>query len=142
MKIKAVYNSKANNKKIIIGNNVFVSGNPIVVDVTEEEAAYLRERSKQDYFDILEEYTDSKPAKAPVPVAEEPAVEEPVVEEPVVEEPVVEEPVTEEPVTEEPVTEEPAVEEPAVEEPVTEEPKETSRKKTRKSAKKGVEDAE
>ena len=142
MKIKAVYNSKANNKKIIIGNNVFVNGNPIVVDVTEEEAAYLRERSKQDYFDILEEYTDSKPVKTSVPAVEEPVAEEPVAEEPVAEEPVAEEPVVEETVVEETVVDETVAEEPVADETVAEEPKETSKKKSRKSTKKGAEDAE
>ena len=65
MRIKAVYMSNANNKKIIVGNNVFVNGNPIVVDVDEDEAAEIRKVAKQDWFNILEEY-DEKLVKSPI----------------------------------------------------------------------------
>ena len=144
MRIKAVYMSNANNKKIIVGNNVFVNGNPIVVDVDEDEAAEIRKVAKQDWFNILEEY-DEKLVKSPIveeiaeavnEAAEEDVVNE-AAEEDVVneaaEEDVVNEAAGEDVVNEETVEEAVANEE-AVEAVVEKEAKPETKKRTRRAS--------
>ena len=135
MRIKAVYMSNANNKKIIVGNNVFVNGNPIVVDVDEDEAAEIRKVAKQDWFNILEEY-DEKLVKSPIveEIAEavNEAAEEDVVNE-AAEEDVVNEAAGEDVVNEETVEEAVANEE-AVEAVVEKEAKPETKKRTRRAS--------
>lgn len=141
MKIKAMYNSKVGNKSIIVGNNTFLNGHAIVVDVEEDEAKQLRNAAKQDWFNILAEYDspDFVEEVKSAPVVEEPIVAEPVIEEAPVEESVPE--VVEESVEEAPVEE--SVEEvPAPEVSTEEETEEAPKKKGRRtSAKKKEEEA-
>ena len=132
MKIKAMYNSKVGNKSIIVGNNTFLNGHAIVVDVEEDEAKQLRNAAKQDWFNILAEY-DSPDFVEEVKSA--PVVEEPIVAEPVIEEAPVEESVPE-------VVEESGEEVPAPEVSTEEETEEAPKKKGRRtSAKKKEEEA-
>lgn len=132
MKIKAMYNSKVGNKSIIVGNNTFLNGHAIVVDVEEDEAKQLRNAAKQDWFNILAEY-DSPDFVEEVKSA--PVVEEPIVAEPVIEEAPVEESVPE-------VVEESVEEVPAPEVSTGEETEEAPKKKGRRtSAKKKEEEA-
>lgn len=127
-----MYNSKVGNKSIIVGNNTFVNGHAIVVDVEEDEAKQLRNAAKQDWFNILAEY-DSPDFVEEVKSA--PVVEEPIVAEPVIEEAPVEESVPE-------VVEESVEEAPAPEVSTEEETEEAPKKKGRRtSAKKKEEEA-
>ena len=132
MRIKAVYMSNANNKKIIVGNNVFVNGNPIVVDVDEDEAAEIRKVAKQDWFNILEEY-DEKLVKSPIVEEIAEAVNE------AAEEDVVNEAAEEDVVNEETVEEAVANEE-AVEAVVEKEAKPETKKRTRRASAKKEEE--
>lgn len=132
MKIKAMYNSKVGNKSIIVGNNTFLNGHAIVVDVEEDEAKQLRNAAKQDWFNILAEYDspDFVEEVKSTPVAKEPVVAEPVTEEAPVEESVPE------------VVEESVEEVPAPEVLAGEETEEAPKKKGRRtSAKKKEEEA-
>lgn len=132
MKIKAMYNSKVGNKSIIVGNNTFLNGHAIVVDVEEDEAKQLRNAAKQDWFNILAEYDspDFVEEVKSTPVAKEPVVAEPVIEEAPVEESVPE------------VVEESVEEVPAPEALAEEETEEAPKKKGRRtSAKKKEEEA-